>query len=144
MTPWISERLVGNPINLTYIPNAWTHAGNSMTLYSRVKNTLLTGMIYLWEISVSSLRGELFRRKYFPEIEWSDAGSADLLFLNSHPTLQPRPMVPNAIEIGGVHIPSDASLPNVRICTNDISLACVRTCVVIILFWSLAETTDFY
>lgn len=112
-SPWVTEHLIGNPINPIYVPNAWSYTGNKMTFRERVKNMLLTSFIYFWEISIGAIREEIFRRKYFPDIQWSDVKSPALLFLNSHPVLQPRPMVPNAIEIGGAHIKSSQLLPRV-------------------------------
>lgn len=113
-SPWVSEHVIGNPINPVYVPNAWNHIGNKMSLYDRLKNTLFTGVIYLWEMRYAGLLEELFRREHFPDIEWMNVEGPALLFLNSHPVLQPRPMVPNAVEIGGVHIAPVQPLPQVK------------------------------
>ena len=112
---WPSERTVGNPFNPAIVPLVWSSHGKTMNFRQRLANTwnIFTND-FLYYFVVSPKLHE-FNDRYFPSTRTSSEMSRQpaLMFINSHLTLQPRPMVPNAIEIGGIHIQPKKPLPKV-------------------------------
>ena len=82
--------------------------GRELNFFQRVQN-VWSYMVMLYHYKIGTRRTteiERFRQEYFSE-QPSSASRAkhfSLVFYNSHPTFAPRPMSPNAIEIGGIHL----------------------------------------
>lgn len=112
---WMSERAIGNPFNPAVVPLVWSSHGRSMTFQQRLINTwniFMNDFLYTFVVSPKLDR---FNRQHFPNSSAVKAKPPALMFINSHLTLQSRPMVPNAIEIGGIHIEPEKSLPKVSL-----------------------------
>ncbi|XP_011266198.2 UDP-glucuronosyltransferase 1-9 [Camponotus floridanus] len=110
---WLSE-VSGNPLNLAYIPGLFTTYTQRMNFTQRLTNVLLTH--YISEQIHSQTNSQLeFVKKHFgidvPHIKdlYRDVA---LYLVNTHHSLHGiRPMTTNVIEIGGLHINNDETLP---------------------------------
>lgn len=110
---WMSERAIGNPFNPAIVPLVWSSHGKFMTFQQRLINSWNVIMNDLLHTFVVAPKLDRFNQKHFPNLKTSRLKRPSLLFINSHLTLQPRSMVPNAIEIGGIHIEPSKPLPKV-------------------------------
>lgn len=116
MMPWGYHRF-GNPLNTAYIPNNFLPYSDRMNFLERVDNTLLTLIqtFYFTFIEIhlnNRLVGEYFGDN--AKTLDSDIYKDSLMFINAHFSENfPRPMVPNVIEIGGIHIGNSLPLTHV-------------------------------
>lgn len=113
--PWSNDR-IGNPDNPSYIVNYWHEFAHQMSLYERVVNT--ASLIYSKVLAyrVADLSHTKFVREFLggevPDLYDVYNRRTALIFVNSHYTVnQPRPMVPNFVEIGGIHLQQLEPLP---------------------------------
>lgn len=104
------NRLVANPQHPAYLVNhLLTYAGHRMTFVQRLVNTLAT---HFGAVGYSAFSDdpstELVRRHFgqdTPPVPDIARRRTTLVLINSHPSLtQPRPTVPGAVEVGGLHI----------------------------------------
>ncbi|KAF5280026.1 hypothetical protein FQA39_LY05407 [Lamprigera yunnana] len=114
LLPWVNHWL-GNPNNPAYIP-VWTmDYSQRMTFIERFENTVAwvyANLYYNYVLDVQE------RDLY---LEYANQGhvypdnimyNASLILINSHFTLHgSRPLVPNIIDVGGIHIQSLKILP---------------------------------
>lgn len=118
MMPWAHARF-GNPDNPSYMGNHFLYHGFEMTFKERVINTLYwEGLKWVYHFMFEKPSYEL-AKKYFgqslPPLS-EIAKNTSLLLVNTHFTLnQPRPLVPNVVEVGGIHLkPPENKLSKVR------------------------------
>uniref|UniRef100_A0A1L8E1Y1 Putative udp-glucuronosyl and udp-glucosyl transferase n=1 Tax=Nyssomyia neivai TaxID=330878 RepID=A0A1L8E1Y1_9DIPT len=120
MNKWTDE-IVGNPHNPAYSPNFFLGASNKMTFTERIINVLLSLFV---EISYQYLylpAQEALYQRYFTPFQPKDAKlpalenlihNVSAVFVNSHPGFHyPRALMPNVVEIGGIHIQEPKKLP---------------------------------
>lgn len=118
LMPWSSDRY-GNPTNPAYIPNNFMPFSNKMNFLERVENAVLSLLhsAYYNNFVVIN-RDRTVSTKYFGELGasmHSDVLNDSLLLTASHYSLNfPTPLVPNIIEVGGLHIGKPKKLPKVR------------------------------
>lgn len=107
MMPWAHAKF-GNPDNPSYMGNHFLYHGFEMTFKERVINTLYhEGLKWVYHFVFEKPAYEL-AKKYFgqslPPLS-EIAKNTSLLLVNSHFSLnQPRPLVPNIVEVGGIHV----------------------------------------
>ncbi|XP_044255716.1 UDP-glycosyltransferase UGT5-like [Tribolium madens] len=111
--PWINERL-GNPDNPSYVPNFYSTLSSKMSLYERIKNTILWIMTRIWYNYLTVAPSNQLVKDFFgpntPSLE-NLIRNTSLVLVNSHFSMQQaRPTVPNFIEVGGLHIREPQSL----------------------------------
>jgi len=116
---WLSE-VSGNPLNLAYIPSLFSMYTQRMNFTQRLTNVFLSNYISTQIHSQTNSQLE-FVKKHFdidvPHIKdlYRDVA---LYLVNTHHSLHGiRPMTTNVIEIGGLHINNDETLPPV--CLNE-------------------------
>lgn len=117
LMPWTSSRYA-NPNHPAYMPNNFMPFSDKMTFFQRFENFLLNvfhSTYYNNFVIVN--RDKSVSVKYFGETSAfipSDVLSDSLLLVASHYTLSfPRPLVPNIIEVGGLHIEKSKTPPKV-------------------------------
>ncbi|KAJ8972842.1 hypothetical protein NQ314_000006 [Rhamnusium bicolor] len=120
--PWTSERFA-NPTHTAYIPNNNMDYSDKMTFLERVENTVVT-LFHQYHYEYFTLsRDEQIARKYLGRKAShvrEFIKNSSILLTNTHFTLTlPRPLVPNVVEIGGIHIGKVRTLPKVRKYTNS-------------------------
>ncbi|XP_059470472.1 UDP-glycosyltransferase UGT5-like [Neocloeon triangulifer] len=106
---------VGNAAPTSYVPNTMLSYGSKMTFFERFVNTM-----YQWYWDVGSTfylmrYQEKIKREIFPDAPsiYELRRSASLVLLNNHFSFNyPRPLVPNLVEVGGMHLkPLNRPLP---------------------------------
>ncbi|CAH1160294.1 unnamed protein product [Phaedon cochleariae] len=112
---WI-QRLFANPENPSYIPTHFTGFSDTMTFLQRVENTLQLGWDkFMYEYFMAG-PGNNLSRQYLgvDTLKEVDAMyNVSLLLTNTHFSLNlPRPLVPNVIEVGGIHIEEPKAIPD--------------------------------
>ncbi|XP_023717901.1 UDP-glucuronosyltransferase 1-8 [Cryptotermes secundus] len=115
-THWMGDWL-GNPNPYAYIPDAFLDYSSHMSFGERLVNTL-TGVYWRTGQEFYSIpRQEAVMRQYFNDTDdippLADiVRNTSLLLLNNHFSLNyPRPLVPNMIEVGGMHVQTAKKLP---------------------------------
>ena len=108
-----ADHAVGVPNNPAFIPVeiAECQAKVDMSFVERVQNLWNHLLVYFTKKEVSK-RQEEFHLKYFPEYVMNKK-KVSLVFFNNHPTFLPRPTIPNAIDVGGIHVQPANPLPEV-------------------------------
>uniref|UniRef100_T1PAT9 UDP-glucuronosyltransferase n=1 Tax=Musca domestica TaxID=7370 RepID=T1PAT9_MUSDO len=102
------DYLVGNVSPLSYIPHMSLPYKNPMSVWQRCVN-VISELIdnFLVNYFILPSQDKVYR-KYFPNAKLSlneARKNVSLVLINDHFTLrQPRPFVPNMIEVGGMHI----------------------------------------
>lgn len=122
-SPQLNGR-VANPQNPAYLVyHLFTYVGHKMTFVQRLINALAVhfGAVGYHAFS-DGPSTELARRHFGPEtppVPDIVRRRTALVFVNSHHSLtQSRPLVPNVIEVGGLHIvdQSEKNVTNVSVC----------------------------
>lgn len=115
MMPWAHARF-GNPDNPAYMGNHFLYHAYKMSFSERLINVLYQeGLKVVYYFMFEKPAYEL-ARKYFGQSlpPLSDiAKNTSLLLVNAHFSLNhPRPLVPNIVEVGGIHLkPPEHKLP---------------------------------
>lgn len=115
MMPWSAYQF-GNPNNPAYIPNNFLPHSDKMSFFGRVENTAVLVFHKLFHDFFMLPSDRKFVSRYLE----TDTNLEDymynctLLLVNSHFSLNlPKPLAPCVIEIGGIHIGNNKSLPQV-------------------------------
>ncbi|XP_022175455.1 UDP-glucuronosyltransferase 2B10-like [Myzus persicae] len=112
--PWSYDR-VGGPDNPSYIPTIVTRAAGKMNFKERMINTLY--YIYFkiaWKYYSEWPANELLKENFGPDVPHINeiVYNTSMVFVNGHFSLDgPRPLVPNMVEIGGIHVKSPKPIP---------------------------------
>lgn len=116
--PWIPDTF-GLPDNPSYIPHCSLNSEQKMSFYERLMNTILIAYAKALYVLVASPRYHRAAEEYFQEtLPWirDVAKNSSLLLINSHPTIGiSRPLPPNVVEVGGIHIKKKNPLDKVSI-----------------------------
>jgi len=112
------NRRVANPQNPAYLVNhLLTYTGDGMSFAQRLINALATHFgAFGYHAFSDGPSTELVRRHFGPNtppVPEITRRHTALVLVNAHHSLtQPRPTVPNAIEVGGLHITQPTELEN--------------------------------
>lgn len=116
LMPWSGSRY-GNPNNPAYIPNNLLALNDRMSFFERIENAISTWIHSVLFNFVIASRDRSVSMKYFGNLGASldcDVLNDSLLLTASHFSVNlPRPLVPNLIEVGGLHIDKTKALPKV-------------------------------
>nr|XP_022913479.1 UDP-glucuronosyltransferase 2A3-like [Onthophagus taurus] len=112
--PWASD-IAGLPDNPSYIPHYFSPYSQDMTFLEKLMNTVTLQLIKMWHTYYPSEEANKFIQETFgrnsPHIE-DIRKNISLVMVNSHFSLQQsRPLPPNFIEIGGIHLKPNPVLP---------------------------------
>ncbi|XP_060833725.1 UDP-glucosyltransferase 2-like [Rhopalosiphum padi] len=112
--PWSYDR-VGGPDNPSYIPTIVTRAAGKMNFKERMINTLYYIYFKLaWKYYSEWPANELLKENFGPDVPHINeiVYNTSMVFVNGHFSLDgPRPLVPNMVEIGGIHVKPPRPLP---------------------------------
>lgn len=108
---------IGNPLSSAYVASIHLKLNVEMSFFERMENFLMNYIDnFYYDNRVKSLH-EKIARNYLPvnkDTFNSKIFNVSLVLLNTHYSLNlPRPLVPNIIEVGGLHIGRINSLPKV-------------------------------
>ncbi|XP_066994909.2 UDP-glycosyltransferase UGT5 [Anabrus simplex] len=107
---------VGNPTQYSHVPDAMLNYGDHMTFCERLKNALFSlysaAGRYLYYIpEMDAIMRKHFNDSTLPYLSDIEKSTA-LLLVNNHVAVGfPRPLVPNYINVGGLHIKPPKKLP---------------------------------
>jgi glucuronosyltransferase len=117
---WMGD-WVGNPNPYSYVPDPFQNFSDRMDLWQRILNTLGNTVQKLTRHFYFLPRQQALLEKYFsdyaplPSISDLDS-STSLLLVNHHFSISyPRPLLPNIVQVGGMHIKPAKKLPEVSI-----------------------------
>lgn len=106
--PWMNEN-IGNEDNPSYIPNIFLGLNRPMNLISRLSNTLVTLLSkifykYWFRFHDQSIANEVFGPD-LPDLK-KISKQVQAVLVNTHNSLHGSvPLLPNIVEVGGLHIP---------------------------------------
>ncbi|CAG9836531.1 unnamed protein product [Diabrotica balteata] len=114
LLPWMYQ-WYGSPENPSYIPVLFMDYSDKMNFFQRVENTLMlifSKLVHLYYIAPT---GNEYSKKYLG-VDLFEGGdilyNMSLLLTNRHYTYQtPKPLSPNIIEVGGIHLGKPKKLP---------------------------------
>jgi glucuronosyltransferase len=123
-TSWMGD-WVGNPSPYAYVPDPLQNFSDRMNLWQRILNTL--GITYqkvsryLCHLPKQQAILEKYFSDYAPLPSISElASSTSLMLVNSHFSISyPKPMMPNIVQVGGMHLKPARKLPEVSICSKS-------------------------
>lgn len=111
---WVNP-LVGNPTNPAYIPEIMTgFTGKQLSFVQRLQNSFINVFSQTVQYFYSYRQHNELMHKYFPDAPdvTELLYNTSLILLNSHVSYsQPKPHLPNMIEVGGLHISPPGKLP---------------------------------
>lgn len=107
----------GNPIIPSYSPNSFTYFSDKMTFLERLYNLFYTVYFnYQLEYAIKPLQ-ERYLRKYFGEVKHTaeelEYNKSLLIVSSDLATGYPKPVQPNTIYVGPMHITKPKPLPKV-------------------------------
>ncbi|XP_046401717.1 UDP-glycosyltransferase UGT5-like [Ischnura elegans] len=111
----VTDSLVGNPAITSFVPDLFSSFSDNMNLMERTLNTLLHMATLTFHYTLiypkhNTILSEVFGSS-FPNVHELEK-RVSLVLLNSHHSiLFPRPMVPNLVEVGGIHVKPPKALP---------------------------------
>jgi glucuronosyltransferase len=113
------DNWVGNPHPYAYVPSAFTTYSDRMTFSERLVNSLHGVFLGIGRKFYYLPQQDAIARKYFnytddlPSISQLET-STSLVLLNHHFSLSyPKPLMPNMVQVGGMHIKPAKPLPKV-------------------------------
>jgi predicted CoA-binding protein len=112
--PW-SSFLLAHPAPSSYVPNLLTRYTGHMNFWQRLTNSFYDTYSILYYKWVMLPKHRELVRKYIPGEPdlYTFLTNGSLLLINCHvSSYEPIPQVPNAIEIGGLHIDEPRKLPD--------------------------------
>lgn len=116
--PSSMSNFVGNRLSPAFVPSVFLQYSDKMAFHERLINTMFEFVFSLmWDLLGGRL--ETMYREHLPNGDKLPGlneihANASMLFMNSHFTLTyPRPLLPNVIEVGGMHTRPAKKLPKV-------------------------------
>jgi glucuronosyltransferase len=120
-TSWMGD-WVGNPSPYSYVPDPFQNFGDRMDFCERVLNTLGITFQKMTRFFYFLPKQQALMEKYFgdyaplPSISELHS-STSLLLINHHFSISyPRPLMPNVVQVGGMHVKPAKKLPEVSTC----------------------------
>jgi glucuronosyltransferase len=117
-TSWMAD-WVGNPTPYSYVPDPFQDFSDRMDFWERLLNTLGVTLQKLTRLFYFLPKQQALLEKYFsdyaplPSISELDS-STSLLLLNHHFSISyPKPLMPNVVQVGGMHVKPAKKLPAV-------------------------------
>jgi glucuronosyltransferase len=116
LMPWHYDR-IGLPDTPSYIPSEFVGFSDKMTLFERFTSFIVTKGVKMLYRTVEIEDNRLLKERFgdgIPDVA-ELVKQTELILVNQHFTFSgPRPMPPNVVEIGGIHIEKERKpLPNV-------------------------------
>ncbi|XP_030384084.1 UDP-glucuronosyltransferase 3A1-like [Scaptodrosophila lebanonensis] len=115
LMPWHYERM-GVPIIPSFIPNFFLGHSHEMSIWGRVSNWITIHFLKLLYKPFNTLAADEMLRKRFEDPNMPSTADlvkyTSLFFVNQHYSFSgPKPLPPNVIEVGGIHLQRSRPLP---------------------------------
>ena len=137
---------VGSPNPYSYVPDEFIDYTDKMNFWQRMYNTVLGTFKHVGRQMIHLPRQNAALQKYFNYTDdlpplWELEYKTSLVLLNTHHSLSyPKPLMPNYVQVGGMHMKPPKKLPQVRnvkltflICVRSFESVCFVTSVRLIL-----------
>jgi len=108
----IADHVVGAPHNPAILPVVFAGFMPEVNLIGRAQN-LWNYLIVEYYFTKNREVIDKFYLEHFPDYHLLHKKDVSLVFYNSHPTITPRPISANVIEVGGIHVKPAKPLPAV-------------------------------
>jgi glucuronosyltransferase len=111
---------VGNPYPYSYVPDEFLHYGDEMSFWQRMHNTVFSIAKHVGRKLIHLPKQNAIMQKHFNYTDnfpplWELEYKTSLVLLNSHYSLSyPKPLMPNYVQVGGMHVKPPTKLPQVR------------------------------
>jgi glucuronosyltransferase len=111
---------VGSPSPYSYVPDEFLEYRDKMNFWERVHNTIVSTLKHVGRQLIHIPKQNAIMHRHFNYTDNLPHVSAleyetSLLLVNSHFTLSyPRPLMPNHVEVGGMHVKPPKKLPQVN------------------------------
>lgn len=113
---WQSER-IGMPFNPSYIPATLGGFPPKMRFWQRLENMLVNLYYsYAYDVYSQDVFNEMavkFYGKWVPRLQEAVKNTSLIFFYSHHSLSASRPLVPNSVEVGGLHVKPGNPLPKV-------------------------------
>ena len=130
---------VGSPNPYSYVPDEFLHYTDKMNFWERMHNTVLVTIKHVGRQLIHLPKQIAAMQKYFNYTDnlppvWELGYKTSLVLLNTHHSLTyPKPLMPNYVQVGGMHVRPPKKLPQV-INVKLIFLICMGSFKVWVLF----------
>ncbi|CAG9826900.1 unnamed protein product [Diabrotica balteata] len=115
LLPYLSE-LFGNTVHPAFVPHMFSKFSSKMSYFERIQNYVYTyGEIYLWSRIYQSRRTEIAKMAFGEDIAPTEKLERHLSLVLTNIIMgfnYARPLTPNIIPVGGLHIRPARKLPN--------------------------------
>jgi glucuronosyltransferase len=111
---------VGSPNPYSYVPDDFTEYTDKMNFWQRMYNTVLSTLKHVGRQLIHLPRQNAALHKYFNYTDnlppvWELEYKTSLVLLNTHHSFSyPKPLMPNYVQVGGMHVKPPKKLPQVR------------------------------
>ncbi|XP_071453612.1 UDP-glycosyltransferase UGT5-like [Hetaerina americana] len=111
----VTDTMVGNPALPSFVPDVFSPFSDKMSFMERVMNSLIhLGTLTFHHTLIYPKHNAILREVFgdsFPSVQELEKRVALVLLNQHHSILFPRPLVPNLVEVGGMHVKPPKPLP---------------------------------
>jgi len=111
---------VGSPNPYSYVPDEFVEYADKMNFWERTHNTILCLLKHVGRQIIHVPKQNAAMQKYFNYTDnlppvWELEHKTSLVLLNTHHSLSYlKPLMPNYVQVGGMHVKPPKKLPQVR------------------------------
>ena len=111
---------VGSPNPYSYIPDEFLEYTDKMKFWERTHNTIVCLVKHVVRQLIHVPKQNAAMQKHFHSSDklppvWELEHKTSLVLLNTHHSLEyPKPLMPNYVQVGGLHVRRPNELPQVR------------------------------
>lgn len=109
------DPLFGNPSHPAAIPVGFSYIPQHMNFLQRLENAAYYIYMELMLANMISSKVDSIKQRIRDDFGIVSRKTFSLVFQNSHSSLFARPLVQNVIEIGGIHLEPNKTLPQVAV-----------------------------
>jgi len=111
---------VGSPNPYSYVPDEFIDYTDKMNFWERTHNTIVCLLKHVGRQLIHVPKQNAAMQKHFNYTDnlppvWELEHKTSLVLLNTHNSISyPKPLMPNYVEVGGMHVKPPKKLPQVR------------------------------
>jgi glucuronosyltransferase len=111
---------VGSPNPYSYVPDEFVDYTDKMNFWQRTHNTIVCLLKHVGRQLIHVPKQNAAMQKHFNYTDnlppvWELEQKTSLVLLNTHHSLgYPKPLMPNYVQVGGMHVKPPKKLPQVR------------------------------
>jgi glucuronosyltransferase len=111
---------VGSPHPYSYVPDEFIHYADKMSFWERTHNTIVSLLKHVGRQLIHVPKQNAAMQKYFNYTDslppvWELEYKTSLVLINNHHSFgYPKPLMPNYVQVGGMHVKPPKKVPQVR------------------------------